>query len=178
MNQDHYDFLIVGIHPGYPLKRTLLKFEAVPPTVKRVKQAKMKLYYWYAHKASFMTERRVPYHPRPIEVRQVLKSWKESEVTRDQRFSGASWSRPYLGIDDTDAKSSITDTQTISRDTYSGYIEWDITSIVRNWIAGEPNYGVLLSASNETVLGREIRFYDQKNSSNEKPHLIIYEEDI
>lgn len=29
-NYDHLEFLIVGLHPGYPLKRSLVQFETLP----------------------------------------------------------------------------------------------------------------------------------------------------
>ena len=54
-NYDHLDFLIVGKHPEYPNKRSLIQFEK--PTFaeegRELKWAKMYLYYWYAHKASW-----------------------------------------------------------------------------------------------------------------------------
>ena len=41
----------------------------------------------------------------------------------------------------------------------SGFMEFDITEAMRNWQNGDPNYGVLLMATNESDLGRDIRFY-------------------
>ncbi len=171
-NKKNYDFLIVGKHPGYPLKRTLIKFEDIPQKCKKIKSATMNVYYWYAHKASWMTNAQVPFISRPIEVRQVLKSWKESEATSSRRFNGASWSQPYLGLDGTDAKSFIDDTQTVSKATSRGFITWDITTTASNWIAGEQNYGVVMSVSNEDTIGRDIRFYSRERSSN-KPYLSV-----
>ena len=67
-NQDFYDFLIIGKHPGYPLKHTLVKFEDIPHTCKSIQWAKMYLYIWYSHKASFMSDAEVLYIPRPLQV--------------------------------------------------------------------------------------------------------------
>ena len=44
-NQNDYNFLIVGNHPGYPLKRTLVKFEDIPKACKSIKWAKMYIYF-------------------------------------------------------------------------------------------------------------------------------------
>ena len=38
----------------------------------------------------------------------------------------------------------------------SGYIEFEA---MRNWQDGQPNYGVLLLATNEATVGRGTRFY-------------------
>ena len=40
----------------------------------------------------------------------------------------------------------------------SGFMEFDITRAMRNWKAGDPNYGLLLLATNEDTVGRDIRF--------------------
>ena len=172
-NQNHYNFLIVGLHPRYPLKRTLLKFEDIPKTCQKIQTATMYVHYWYAHKASFMSEAQVPWIPRPIEARQVLKSWRETQVTRDVRFSNAPWSQSYLGLHNADTRSSIDDIQTVSRSTTRGYIPWSITATAKNWQAGQPNNGILLSASNEDVLGREIRFYSREWAKNVAPYLEV-----
>ena len=161
-NQNRHDFLIVGIHPHYPLKRTLLKFEDIPSSCHAIETANAYVYYWYAHKASWQTEEQAPFIPRPIQARQVLKSWTETRATRDVRFSYAPWSKAYLGLDNTDAKSHVDDTQTVSRTSSAGYIAWNVTTTAKNWMAGQPNHGILLSVSNEDQLGRDIRSVPQK----------------
>ena len=50
----------------------------------------------------------------------------------------------------------------------SGYIEFDITEAMRNWQDGQPNYGVLLLATNEAALGRDTRFYSNAYSSTSR----------
>ncbi len=171
-NYGNYDFLIVGKHPGYPLKRTLIQFEDIPQTCKKIESASMNVYYWYAYKTSWLTDAQAPFISRPIEVRQVLKNWKESEANSGCPFNGASWSRPYLGLDGTDAKSFIDDTQTVSKETGHGFITWDITTTASNWIAGQQNYGVVISVSNEDTIGRDIRFFSRERLSN-KPYLSV-----
>ena len=174
-NQNHFDFLIAGNHPGYPLKRTLLKFENIPSAqCGSIQKAEMYVYYWYAHKASFQSEQQVPFIPRPLQARQILKSWSETQATRDNRLRNTPWSTQYLGLDNTDVSSRVEDTQTISRSTSSGYITWNVTNVARNWLRGDTNNGVFLFASNDNQFGREIRFYSRENRINRKPYMTVY----
>jgi len=116
----------------------------------------------------------VPWTPRPIEARQVLKSWRENEATRYLRFSNEPWSEPYLGLNDTDSRFVVDDTQTITINTSFGYIVWNITSSANNWLSGHSNHGVLLSVSNEDVVfGRDIRFFSREDSPHTAPYLEI-----
>ena len=174
-NQNNFNFLIVGLHPGFPLKRTLLKFEDIPSTCQVLHRATMYVHYWYAHKASYLSESEVPWIPRPIQARQVLRSWRDTQATRDVRLVNTPWSRPYLNLNDADARMNVDDTQTISRSNTAGYISWNITTSARNWLAGQPNNGILLSAANDDVFGREIRFYSRERSTaNLVPYLEIH----
>ena len=47
-------------------------------------------------------------------------------------------------------------------------MEFDITTAVRNWQYGDPNYGVLVLATNEDALGRDTRFYSKTNRDSTK----------
>lgn len=172
-NMNHYDFLIVGLHPGHPLKRSLLKFEDIPSICQKLMTATMYVYYWYGHKASFQTESQAPWIPRFIEARQVLKSWSETQATRNVRLINTPWSSPYLNLNSVDARSYADDAQTISRDTPSQYIPWNITPTARNWIAGQPNNGILLSTTNEHLSGRDIRFYSRRRPTNLVPYVDV-----
>ena len=173
LNQNHFDFLIVGLHPRYPLKRSLLKFEDIPPTCNVILQANMYVHYWYAHKASFLSESEVPWIPRPIEARQILKSWRENEATRFKRLVNSQWNLPYMDLNDIDARSDIDDIRTISRNTSRGFISWNVTKTAANWLAGQPNNGIVLSAQNEDVQGREIRFYSRERALSLRPYLEV-----
>ena len=172
-NKNYHTILIAGYHPGYPIKRSLLKFEDIPSVqCVCVRRAEMHIYYWYGHKASFQTEQEAPYIPRPLVVRQVLKSWSETEATRYNRLRNIRWSMPYLGLDGTDASSCAEDVQIVNRTMSSGYIVWEITNIARNWRRGEANNGVILSASNENEVGRDIRFYSRERQSS-RPYMTV-----
>ena len=50
----------------------------------------------------------------------------------------------------------------------AGWVELDITEAMRNWQSGDPNYGVLLLATNEDALGRDTRFYS--NADDDASH--------
>ena len=128
------------------------------------------VHYWYAHKASYSSESEVPWIPRPIEARQILKSWRENEATRSKRLTNTQWNVPYMNLNDIDARSDIDDTKTISRNTLRGFISWNITKTAANWLAGQPNNGIVLSAQNENVPGRDIRFYSRERAFNLQPY--------
>ena len=172
-NKNSYNFLIAGIHPGYPLKRSLLKFEDIPTTCREIVSANMYVHYWYAHKASFMSEAQVPWIPRPVQVRQVLKSWSETEATPSLRFRNTPWGVQYLGVDNTDASSHVDDTYTFSRGHPAGYTSWNITHTAISWLSGQPNHGVLLMVANEDQFGRTIRFYSREHSLDKAPYLEV-----
>ena len=171
--KNFYDFLIVGKHAGYPLKRSLLAFEDIPSTCYKIKHATMHVHYWYGHKPSFYSESSAPWVPRPIEARQVLKSWSETQATRDVRLTSTPWDSQYLNLNNVDARSNADDTQTITNNTLSSYISWDITTTATNWLNGQPNYGIVLSAANEDVLGRDIRFYSRERTRDLVPYVDV-----
>ena len=168
-NYNFLQYLLVGTHRGWPLKRSLIQFQ--PLQVRgctRVKKATMYLYYAYAHKASFMTEAQVPPISRTIVAHQVLKSWLESQATKTRRYNGANWAQPWLKLG-TDALTAPTSCGVIITPyaTNSGFVAIDVTSAVRNWKSGHPNYGFLIRATNEHELGRDFRFYSnaEKNKA-------------
>ena len=105
-NLNNLSFLLVSQHPGYPNKRSLVKFEQLPrycPAYKIV-SAKMYLYYVYAHKPSWHSITTTPFIPRYMQVHLVKKSWNEYQATSSKRTSSTYWSKPYLGLDNTHAE--------------------------------------------------------------------------
>ena len=50
----------------------------------------------------------------------------------------------------------------------AGWIEFDITEAVRNWKYSDPNYGVLLLATNEDALGRDTRFFSNAHTDGSR----------
>ena len=122
---------------------------------------------------------------------QVRQDWSESVATSTVRVSGQQWSQPWLALDGSDAdpngllsypvtiytsrytNSFISVRQYVSPQLFcclrpAGFIEFDITEALRNWKSGDPNYGVLLLATNENALGRSIRFYSNARVNSEQ----------
>jgi len=173
-NFNYLEYLIVGLHPGYPKKRSLLKFENVPYECGTVNHATMYLFYQYSHKASFYTDAQVPFITRTIQAHRVLKYWKETQATSSKRYSGAYWSKPWLGLDNTDAKSSSTGQATIYPYHPRGFVGIDVTSAVKEWKAGHPNYGVVIWATNENQAGRGTRFASKSETDSSKhPYIVV-----
>ena len=164
--------LLVGFHPGFPKKRFLAQFENLPGNCTKMKWAKMYVHFWYAHKASFQSVSGAPYIVRDLQVRQVKRSWSETEVTSIYRSNGVRWNQPYLAIDGTDAQRRVQDTVTIFTGRPAGYIEFDITKAMRSWMKGRPNYGLLVLATNEGEEGRDLRFYS-RNASENHPYVNV-----
>ena len=111
--------------------------------------------------------------PRPLQVHQVKEPWRESEATRDDRLTGVPWSKPYLGLDGSDAVKHPMAIVTIFTGRPSGYIEFDITEAARNWKEGQPNYGVVILATNEDVCGCDTRFYSHRHGKHQ-PFMTVF----
>ena len=173
VNYNYLEWLIVGTHVLYPKKRSLIRFEDIPSSCTKVNHAMMYLYYEYSHKASWLSENEAPFITRTIQAHRILKSWKETEATSSKRDSTTFWHQPYLGLDDTDAECCPTGQTTIYRDRPSGFVEIEVTSAVKEWMAGKPNYGILLWATNEDQNGRDTRFYSKSYSDSSKHAYIL-----
>ena len=176
-NYGNLDFLIVSKHTGYLKKRSLIKFGNIEndvPSTCNITYAKMYLNYWYAHKASFYSVQQVPFLSRRLQVHQINKDWSETQATQENRFSGMPWSAPYLAINGTDASAHVQDCVPLYTGRPPGYIEFDVTDAVKNWLGGDPNYGLLLWDVTENVDGRDIRFYSRENTDiKKKPWLTV-----
>ena len=167
-NYDWLQYLIVGLHPQYPKKRSLLQFESLPSECTRIHWAKMYVYFVYAHKASWYSVNRCPYISRTVQVYQVKQQWNETEATSAYRLRNTLWNAPYLALDDSDANSYAIGSATIFTGRPAGFVEFDITEAMRNWQYGDPNYGVLLMATNEDEEGRGLRFASNTSSDSSR----------
>lgn len=172
-NYSTLPFLIVGFHPRWPKKRSLVQFHSLPSTCGKLISAKMYLYYVYSHKASFMTVTEVPHISRTLQVHMVKKEWNAAQATSTYRMRGSTWSTPYLGLDNIDAQSEPISTVTIATSRPRGWVEFDIAYIVKQWQAGKPNYGLLLWATNEDTPGRGVRFAS-KAASDPETHAFVH----
>ena len=172
-NFNYLQYLIVGFLPGYPKKRSLLRFEDVPTECKSVNHAMMYIYYVYSHKASFYTVDQAPFITRTIQAHRVLKSWKESQATSTRRDSYNNWHTPWLGLNNTDATCYLTGRSTVYANRASGFVEIEVTSAVKDWKSGSPNYGVVIWATNENKAGRGTRFASNADSDSSRHAYII-----
>ena len=103
-NFNYLQYLIVGTHPGFPLKRSLMKFQNIPSECTLPLRATLHIFFVYAHKASYMSDSQVPSITRYITAHTVLKSWVESEATSTKRSNWTNWDSPWLNLG-TDADS-------------------------------------------------------------------------
>ena len=175
-NFNNLEYLIVAKHPGFPNKRFLVQFEDLPSSLptEHIQSAKMYLYYEYAHKASWYSEAQAPFIPRYLQVHLVKKSWDEVQATSTWRLSGISWSSAWLGLDGTDAEAvPQQSTVIISRNGTKGLVEFDVTNAVKNWAGGVDNNGLVIRATNELNLGRDIRFASNAMSNSSKHAYIL-----
>ena len=86
------------------------------------------------------------------------------EATSINRCNGIKWNEPYVALDNKDANATKLDSVYFSTSTpWSSYKEFDITKAAKNWKTGQPNYGVLIWATNEDT---DIRFFSQKHSTS------------
>ena len=159
-NFNYLKYLIVGTHPGFPLKRSLVRFQPLDvPNCDIVWKADLYLYYAYAHKASFMSVSQVPRFPRTIVAHQVLKYWSESQATSTKRLNHIYWDQQWLNLGSDVLAAPTSAGVTINPTTnYPGFYTIDVSSAVRNWKNGQPNFGLLLRATNEYQQGRDFRF--------------------
>ena len=176
-NFNWLQYLMVSKHPQYNNKRSLVQFQSLPSScpVSKIKSAKMYLYYVHSHKASWHSIRYSPFIPRYMHVHLVKKYWSESQATTSKRYSGANWSTHWLGLDDTDAEAIPQDWNpvTIFPVRPRGFVEFDITPAVIKWRSGVPNHGLVIRATNELELGRDVRFYSNAYGDSSK-HAFVH----
>ena len=172
-NFNYLEYLIAGFHPGYPKKRSLLRFENIPTECKSVNHAMMYIYYMYSHKASFDSVDQVPFITRTIQAHRVLKSWKESQATSIRRDFYNNWDTQWLGLNNIDATSYPTGRTTVYASRPRGFVEIEVTSAVNAWKSGSPNYGVVIWATNENIAGRGTRFASNADSDSSRHAYII-----
>ena len=154
------NFLIAGKHADYPKKRILIQFEGLPANCLHVCEAKMYLYYYDAHRPSWVPREQARFLKRPLQVYLVKKPWSQHEVTSAYQSHGIRWSQPWLALDGTDAASEPVGGAILPKDCpYNVYLAIDVTEAVRSWHTGVNNYGLLIMATNEDEEGgRDVRF--------------------
>lgn len=155
-NFNNLPYLLVGTHPGYPLKRSLMKFQDVPSECALPLQATLHIFFVYAHKASFMTAAQFPSFPRYIAAHTVLKSWSESQATSTKRNSFSNWNQQWLNLGTDAGKVSLSSTKVQPTPGQTWYT-LDVTQQAQDWKFGS-NHGLLLRDTHEVLEGRDFRF--------------------
>lgn len=176
VTNNNQEYVIVGKHINYPKKRSLLKFEDIPSACTTVNHAVMYLYFTYASKpTSIPNDEALAACRTIVQAHRVLKSWTETGATSSVRYPGAPWQSTYLGLDDTDANDCPSGRTAIYAYRDPGFVEMDVTSAVKDWTAGKPNYGLVMWATNEDRDTRDIRFLSKTHSDSSKhAYLRIY----
>ena len=163
--------LLVGKHASFLKKCLLLRFEDIPSACMNVNHAAMYLYYYSSVKLGNIPS---SVNNRTIQAHRVLKCWRETEASSLARNSVASWRQTYLELDNTDADTNPTGQIMINSSTPHGFVEIDVTSAVRSWRAGIPNYGLLIWATNEDIDGYDTRFYGRSfKTLSRRPYILI-----
>ena len=165
-NFNSLEFLIVGTHPYYPLKRSLMKFDNIPSECLLPLRATLHIFFIYAHKASFMSSTRVPAVTRYITAHTVLKSWTESQATSTKRFSNIFWDNQWLNLG-TDASVNGLHITAVTAVPGKKWYQLNVTPQARDWKFGS-NYGLLLRDTHETTQGRDFRFASDAHSDSQK----------
>lgn len=172
-NKNNQKFLIVGKHPGWNKKRSLIQFQSISSyhcPVTKVRWAKMYVYFEYAHKWSSQTIHDAPYTSRPVQVHRVKKKWKEAEATSNQRLNGVNWGSQWLDCNNNVDAEAIPQEPptTIYARRPKGFVEFDITRAVKRWIQYGNNNGLLLRATDDNVDGRDLRFFSNYENDAKK----------
>ena len=176
LNRD--DYVSMGRMPRYSNTRALFRFEPIPESCKFVAKAEMSAYYYRAYLWHRYYYSIFSFDPKMIEVRQIFSDWNETEATWLYRLAGQTWKKPGMELNDTDAaKEAEEERETIHEHTKLGYIKFDITSIAQRWTAGDEDFGVLLTLSDEISFGRQIHLFSREAEDLEgyvvKPYLKV-----
>ncbi|MFQ5638398.1 MAG: DNRLRE domain-containing protein [bacterium] len=168
----HSAGLLVGNAGGGPSKkRTLVKFDLASaglPADAEIVKAQLQLKYYGRSGSSWVD--------REVRVHQMLVDWVETQATRDNRTSTAVWSSAYGAIG-ADAKAAHEDSVVFTFNTAVGSWQyWDVSAPTRAWHSGSaPNFGGILLADNEYVVGYDLRFRSSDDGNVDQPVLeVIY----
>ena len=159
----------LGVSNGKNDQATLIRFDmaALPPAA-RIVSATLGLYLQGSASVSNAV----------IDLHRVSRSWVEGKLDGGSLGAGElgvtyndydglnPWTNPGGDYDPAPIDSVTIPTQT------PGWYQWDLTSQVRAWRAGEPNHGVLLRASAGTANG--ISFTSSDNAASiQRPRLVV-----
>ena len=150
--------------PTGTIYRTLMRFSEVDsiPATATVKSAILKLYT-----SSYLSGAPQDY----IELRPVTQPWIETQVTWNNASTGVPWTLP--GGDFTDEYIAMPLIRA------GGLVRWDqfnVTSIVEQWVKGRANYGFILKSTPEREASVTLSFgsdYNSYEATSENPVLKV-----
>lgn len=142
-------FLGYNLADGYGAERVLVRFDGVGtiPAGSIINSARLRLYLGNSNPPGDV--------PMNTVLRRLASSWSESGVTWNTQ---PTWGGIRASTDVGSA---------------TGWYEWDITSLVEDWVQGDhPNHGVEI-IGDERVQQRERIFYARETPTNLYPRLVV-----
>lgn len=106
---------------------------------------------------------------------QVTSDWDESLCWNDYASSSPK------GDFDPDSYTDFNVVSVVDDETDSEWLTWDVTSIVKNWYSGQPNYGITVSdirGGTESYSARNIKFHSNGSVMASRPKLCITYKDM
>ena len=106
---------------------------------------------------------------------QVTSDWDETLRWNDYASSAPK------GDFDPDSYTDFNVVSVVDNETDSQWLTWDVTSIVKNWYAGDPNYGITVSdirGGTESYSARNIKFHSNGSEMVNRPQLCITYKDM
>lgn len=178
VNRNSHEYLKVGVDSNNVKYRSLVKFEL--PKIGTGSQVINAIAYFNSYKDDYYAAgTHLTSMNKKATVHQVLQSWNETSAnwnTMSEKYSKSveSYTELHRGIL---SYNGTEGTVTLSLN------EFDITSLVKKWYSGVPNYGVMIKWLDETkdVNCKEYYFYSKDNkavssnivNSDPKPFLVI-----
>lgn len=145
--------------------RFIIQFQDIPRDCACVVKAEMHLKYAYTHKFLEYTEGEAPIITRHLCTHQVIRHWDETVG------SCTYMNTPNDYLDERTDLVTLTCDDTIGRQLSNGYVPFDVTPAVRNWVNGDDNYGIVLIDLNEDMEGRDRHFWSSKGPPENRPYL-------
>ncbi|MEV7281802.1 DNRLRE domain-containing protein [Streptomyces sp. NPDC093111] len=151
--------LKVGTYDGAEKARSFLKFNVSKYSGKRILDAKLRMYSYYASTCNTANS--------GIELRRITADWDPSAIT---------WSNQPAAT--STGAVTVKDAKGYSSSCPSGYSTWDIDTIAQAWADGQPNYGVRLAAVSESDVLTWRRYYsanqtDPGHNATYEPSLTV-----
>jgi len=133
-NFGKHDVITAGWHSTGGEKRIYLKFDVPNTDINSIDKATLKLYY----------KNRIGKNSATINIYQVKENWVEGKGTFREGQAEPIDSSGAIIWNIQPAFNDSVITQFKPKKKYNKWIEIDITSLVKEWLGDEPNYGIVL----------------------------------